>query len=87
MQRYFSLSNQHIELSNDDIYHILKVMRGKVSSTFEVVHLDAISVCEITSINPFAFKVNDVYKEDKEFVVLELNKLIEKGEYPRDLWK
>lgn len=27
------------------------------------------------------------YKEDKEFVVLELNKLIEKGEYPRDLWK
>lgn len=66
MQRYFSLSNQHIELSNDDIYHILKVMRGKVSSTFEVVHLDAISVCEITSINPFAFKVIDVYKEDKE---------------------
>ena len=27
------------------------------------------------------------YKEDKEFVVNELNKLIEKGEYPRDLWK
>ena len=27
------------------------------------------------------------YKEDKEFVVSELNKLIEKGEYPRDLWK
>ena len=66
MQRYFSLSNQHIELSNDDIYHILKVMRGKVSSTFEVVHLDAISICEITSINPFTFKVIDVYKEDKE---------------------
>ena len=27
------------------------------------------------------------YKEDKEFVVSELNKLIEKGEYPRELWK
>ena len=27
------------------------------------------------------------YKEDKEFVVSELNKLIEKGEYPSDLWK
>ena len=27
------------------------------------------------------------YKEDKEFVVSEINKLIEKGEYPRDLWK
>ena len=27
------------------------------------------------------------YKEDKENVVLELNKLIEKGEYPYDLWK
>ncbi len=27
------------------------------------------------------------YKEDKEFVVRELNKLIEKGEYPYDLWK
>ena len=27
------------------------------------------------------------YKEDKEFVVRELNNLIEKGEYPYDLWK
>lgn len=27
------------------------------------------------------------YKEDKEFVVSELNKLIENGEYPYDLWK
>ena len=27
------------------------------------------------------------YKEDKEFVVKELRKLIEKGEYPYDLWK
>ena len=27
------------------------------------------------------------YKEDKENVVRELNKLIEKGEYPYDLWK
>lgn len=27
------------------------------------------------------------YKEDKEFVVSEINKLIQKGEYPRDLWK
>ena len=27
------------------------------------------------------------YKEDKEFVVSEIEKLIEKGEYPRDLWK
>lgn len=27
------------------------------------------------------------YKEDKNNVVLELNKLIEKGEYPRELWK
>lgn len=27
------------------------------------------------------------YKDDKEFVVRELNSLIEKGEYPYDLWK
>ena len=27
------------------------------------------------------------YKEDKEFVVENINKLIEKGEYPYDLWK
>ena len=27
------------------------------------------------------------YREDKEFVVTELNKLIEKGDYPHDLWK
>lgn len=27
------------------------------------------------------------YKEDKDFVVSNINKLIEKGEYPYDLWK
>ncbi len=27
------------------------------------------------------------YKEDKDFVVNEIKKLIEKGEYPNDLWK
>ncbi len=27
------------------------------------------------------------YKEDKDFVVSEIKKLIEKGEYPNDLWK
>ena len=27
------------------------------------------------------------YKEDKDFVVKELNNLIEKGEYPYELWK
>ena len=27
------------------------------------------------------------YKEDKDMVVKEIQKLIEKGEYPNDLWK
>ena len=27
------------------------------------------------------------YREDKEMVVRDINKLIEKGEYPHDLWK
>lgn len=56
MQRYFSLSKKVIEISNDDIYHILKVMRGKVGDRFEVVKDNDVIVCEITSTSPFEIR-------------------------------
>ena len=66
MQRYFSTSNDSIVISADDIYHITKVMRGKISSTFEVVFNEKVHVCKITSLNPFSYEVIDVYGDSKE---------------------
>lgn len=66
MQRYFSISDEFIKISEEDIYHITKVMRGKISSTFEVVYKGLINVCKITSINPFCFEVSDVYSSSNE---------------------
>ena len=38
MQRYFKDTNLDIfELSNDDSYHIIKVMRNKIGDNIEVV--------------------------------------------------
>ncbi len=40
MQRYFcnNLSNNEFILTNDDIYHIIKVMRMKENDQIEVVY-------------------------------------------------
>ena len=66
MQRYFSLSNKVIEISNDDIYHILKVMRGKVGDRFEVVKNNNVIVCEITSTSPFEIREIETLSSQSE---------------------
>ena len=40
MQRYFSLSDIELTISNDDIHHILNVMRSKIGDKFEVVQYE-----------------------------------------------
>ena len=48
MQRYFKSTNDDIfELSNDDSYHIIKVMRNKIGDNLEVVIDKKLYICEI----------------------------------------
>jgi 16S rRNA (uracil1498-N3)-methyltransferase len=49
MQRYFSKIKQDnkLELSTDDIYHIIKVMRMKTNDKVEVVYESRVYICEV----------------------------------------
>ena len=48
MQRYFNDSKEDIfSLSNDDSYHITKVMRNKIGEKIEVVIDKELFICEI----------------------------------------
>lgn len=52
MQRYFKDTNQDIfELSQDDSYHITKVMRNSIGDLVEVVIDKKLYICEIIEIN------------------------------------
>ena len=52
MQRYFKNTNLDIfELSEDDSYHIIKVMRNKIGDKIEVVIDNNLFICEIVEIN------------------------------------
>ena len=51
MQRYFKNTNLDIfELSEDDSYHIIKVMRNKIGDKIEVVIDNNLFICEIVEI-------------------------------------
>lgn len=52
MQRYFKDTNKDIfELSCDDSYHIIKVMRNKIGDKIEVVIDKKLYICEIIKID------------------------------------
>ena len=52
MQRYFSDKNTDIfELSSDDSYHIIKVMRNSIGDKIEVVIDKCLYICEIVKIS------------------------------------
>ena len=52
MQRYFKDTNQDIfELSQDDSYHITKVMRNNIGDLVEVVIDKKLYICEIIEMN------------------------------------
>lgn len=67
MQRYFtSCSDNNISISEDDIFHILKVMRMKKADRFEINNDGDIFVAEITSTSPFLFKIVDKLEQNHE---------------------
>lgn len=49
MQRYFAV-NKNLELSNQDIFHISKVMRMKINDIIEIVYDKNVYLCKITNI-------------------------------------
>lgn len=52
MQRYFKDTNlDTFELSSEDSYHIIKVMRNKIGDKVEVVIDKKLYICEITDLN------------------------------------
>ena len=67
MQRYFVEGNINaFSFSDNDIFHITKVMRMKENDNIEVVCNQKCYLCKIININPFQIDVIDELKEDRE---------------------
>ncbi len=68
MQRYFSslVNNNIYSLSNDDSYHIKKVMRMNIGDKIEIVDNKKTFICEIISLNPVSAKIVDELDENHE---------------------
>ena len=68
MQRYFSNNkdNNTYILSNDDSYHITKVMRMKYNDLVEVVDNGKTYICKIVSFNPVKVEITGELDENNE---------------------
>ena len=68
MQRYFSniKEDDMYLLSNDDNYHITKVMRMNINDKIEIVDNKITYICEIVNLNPVKAKVIEKLKENNE---------------------
>lgn len=68
MQRYFTSfkDEKNITISNDDIFHIVKVMRMKINDQFEINNDGDIYLAQINSLVPFSFKILKKIDENHE---------------------
>lgn len=68
MQRYFTSfkDEKNITISNDDIFHIVKVMRMKINDQFEINNDGDIYLAQINSLDPFSFKILKKIDENHE---------------------
>lgn len=67
MQRYFGRKlNNDILLEDDDIYHLLKVMRARKGEQIEVVADEKVYLCELTSVKPVSIIAKRQLKENNE---------------------
>lgn len=68
MQRYFTSfkDEKNITISNDDIFHIVKVMRMKINDQFEINNDGDIYLSQINSLAPFSFKILKKIDENHE---------------------
>ena len=68
MQRYFSnmLDKNNLVLSNEDSYHIKKVMRMKIGDKIEVIYKETLYICEISSFDPVISTIIEEKKDNNE---------------------
>ena len=68
MQQYFcnKMENNEYLLSNDDNYHITKVMRMNILDKIEIVDNKNTYICEITNISPVKAKIIEKLNENNE---------------------
>lgn len=66
MQRYFSneFKDNNFILNNDDLYHIIKVMRMKTGDNIEVVYDQNVYLCELDINETVAIKKVKLYSEN-----------------------
>jgi len=58
MQRYFGiLKGDKISLSDEDVYHVVNVLRSKINEEIELVFDGKLYVASISSINPFSLNI------------------------------
>ena len=71
MQRYFvkTKNNKNFILSEGDIYHIKKVMRGKNNDKIEIVYDNKVYLCNIDNIEDLSLSIIDTYEENKELKI------------------
>ena len=75
MQRYFSnlINNNEYLLSNDDSYHIKKVMRMNIGDKIEIIDNKKLFICEIASLDPVKAKIikeEDQNSENDKTIIL-----------------
>lgn len=82
MQRYFIDKNfKDITFTNEQIKHIVKVMRMDINDLIEVVFAERCYICKITSINPFEVeKVNEITSSPELNVDITLLYCLPKGD-------
>ena len=68
MQRYFSenKNNNSFILSNDDSFHIKKVMRMNLKDRIEVINNKKLYICEIESFDPVIANIVEEKEENNE---------------------
>ncbi len=68
MQRYFcnNCNDNEYLLSNDDSYHIKKVMRMSIGDKIEIVCNKVVYLCEIISFDPVRARIVNKLDEDNE---------------------
>lgn len=67
MQRYFgSIIGNNVLLSDDDAYHLLKVMRARIHDNIEVVSDGVAFIAEINSIKPLQINIISKLNEKRE---------------------
>ncbi|MFA5421561.1 MAG: RsmE family RNA methyltransferase [Bacilli bacterium] len=67
MQRYFGeIFEGRAILCEDDVFHLIKVMRGRVATEIEVVSNGKVYLCHIEKMKPLIIRVQGEISEDRE---------------------